>query len=108
MPLTPPPDYSKAILCAAGGVAAALILGVYTRSTLPFVGDQAHSLPHGGFYRDGTKAVFYGSAGRLNSIEGTRNLVSQPWALVLLLSALIFLSHRFSTRCVCGRDHNRC
>ncbi|QYF50233.1 MAG: putative triple gene block protein 2 [Hainan sediment alphaflexivirus 1] len=60
MPLTPPRDYTPVLLIAviAGGLG--LLTHLVTRSTLPRVGDNIHSLPHGGTYRDGTKAIRYG------------------------------------------------
>nr|QQG34674.1 TGB2 [Carya illinoinensis carlavirus 1] len=107
MPLTPPPDYTKVLFAVAGGLGLALIIGLFTRSTLPFSGDQAHSLPHGGWYKDGTKQVYYGGPGKLNSVEKQGFLIGQPWAIVIILVGLIILSTlRSPNRCViCGHSH---
>nr|QVX32688.1 triple gene block protein 2 [Potato virus M]UZP17326.1 Triple gene block 2 Protein [Potato virus M] len=108
MPLTPPPDFTKVYLSAALGVSLALVVWLLTRSTLPVVGDRDHNLPHGGWYRDGTKSVFYNSPGRLNSIEARKApLLGQPWAIVVLLVLLIWASHKLgrpSCR-ACGGSH---
>ncbi|MBB6642124.1 hypothetical protein H7F02_18955, partial [Proteus mirabilis] len=68
-----------------------------------------HSLPHGGFYKDGTKTIQYGAPCKLNSLENHYSLRNQPWAYVLLLLLAIFLSERFYNRgvCSCGRAHAR-
>ncbi|BAB56116.1 12K [Carlavirus latensaconiti] len=104
MVLTPPPNYTNAVLSGVAGFALALVVWLLTKSTLPHVGDREHSLPHGGLYKDGTKQVNYYKPCKLNSIEGhNRGLSFQPWALVLLLVLLVVLSERFnSKRC------NRC
>nr|UCJ00424.1 triple gene block 2 [Cherry necrotic rusty mottle virus] len=59
MSLRPPTDYSKPLLCAAVGLTLAFICATLKASYLPAVGDNIHSLPHGGSYRDGTKAINY-------------------------------------------------
>lgn len=107
MPLTPPPDYTKVFLAIAVGFSCALVISLFTRSTLPHVGDQIHSLPHGGWYRDGTKQIFYGRPNKLNSVEKQGFLVGYPWAFVIILVALIILSSiRGTGRCmVCGLRH---
>lgn len=106
MPLTPPPDYSKVFLVACVGVSIALIVGAYSRSTLPGVGDNLHSLPHGGVYKDGTKHIYYGSPKKLNSLEGQRDLVGQPWAIVILLVGTIIALSWIGAPCRnCGRCH---
>ncbi|ACJ14320.1 triple gene block protein 2 [Potato latent virus] len=106
MPLTPPPDYTKAILAACIGLSLALLVGVYSRSTIPAVGDNLHSLPHGGTYLDGTKRIVYGAPNKLNSLEGQRTLSGQPWAIVIVLIAVIILLSRFNSTCAhCGRCH---
>lgn len=105
MPLTPPPNYTKAVLAVAIGVSLALLVGLYTRSTLPHVGDLSHSLPHGGFYADGTKTVSYGGPRKLNSVEGAVSNKHYAWALVLVLTALILaLSGRSHSCDACRRN----
>ncbi|ABP37858.1 triple gene block 2 protein [Phlox virus S] len=107
MPLTAPPDHTKTAVVAAAGLTLVLFTLVYSRSTLPQVGDNIHSLPHGGYYKDGTKQVIYGSPNRLNSLERAVNLKFQPWAYVLCLIALIYIVGLFERRgvCSCGRVH---
>lgn len=107
MPLTPPPDNSKAIFAAAVGASLVLLVLVYTRNTLPVVGDNIHSLPHGGLYRDGTKSVLYGAPGKLNSLERGYKLLHQPWAWVVsLVAVIVLLSVKPSGSCRgCGRSH---
>nr|WJN65813.1 TGB2 [Phlox virus M] len=108
MPLTPPPDYTKTFFAAAVGVTLALIVWLLTKNTLPISGDRDHNLPHGGWYRDGTKAVQYNRPCKLNSIEGhNRSFLAQPWALVILLVLLILLSCKLNRRvCArCGVEH---
>nr|UGL76540.1 triple gene block protein 2 [Chrysanthemum virus B]WBY54307.1 MAG: triple gene block protein 2 [Chrysanthemum virus B]WBY54313.1 MAG: triple gene block protein 2 [Chrysanthemum virus B]WBY54319.1 MAG: triple gene block protein 2 [Chrysanthemum virus B] len=107
MPLTPPPDHTKVLLVAAIGLSIVASILTYSRNTLPQVGDHSHLLPHGGVYKDGTKTIVYGGPRKLNSLEGGFNLPVQPWFLVILLSAAIFLlscrsGHR---RCICGQCH---
>nr|UZP17129.1 ORF3 [Clover yellow mosaic virus] len=84
--LRPPPDNSKAFLAAVVGVSIALVIFTITRSTLPYVGDNIHQLPHGGQYRDGTKAISYqGSRSSNPSIKS-----SLPLLLVITLPAIIY------------------
>nr|ULO04620.1 triple gene block protein 2 [Jasmine virus C] len=107
MPLTPPPDYTKAVLCAVAGISLALTLGLYTRSTIPFAGDQFHSLPHGGCYQDGTKKILFNSPGKLNSIE--QSVVSREAVfcfVVTLVGLILALNLRGRTACSsCGHAH---
>lgn len=108
MPLTPPPDYTKTILSAVVGCTFAVAVWALTRATIPQVGDRDHYLPHGGWYKDGTKAVHYYRPGKLNSVEGhSRGLSFQPWALTILLVAIIIaLSYLDRSRCrTCGQVH---
>nr|BAU20380.1 triple gene block protein 2 [Daphne virus S] len=94
MPLTPPPDYTTAVLVAAATLGATLFISSLTRNTQPQVGDNIHSLPHGGYYKDGTKVVHYGAPGKFNSVEFTRDCYFQPWFIIVLLTFLIILSSR--------------
>nr|QQG34561.1 TGB2 [Stevia carlavirus 1] len=107
MALSPPPDYTKAVLCCAIGLSLVLLVLVYSRSTLPSVGDNLHSLPHGGYYRDGTKTIHYNAPKKLNSLEKGYGITNQPWAYVILITAAIILSEVFQRRgtCSCGRTH---
>ncbi|QPI34840.1 TGBp2 [Camellia ringspot associated virus 4] len=59
MRLTPPADYSKLLIPLSIGVGLGVVFYTLTRSTLPFVGDNIHQLPHGGDYVDGTKKIKY-------------------------------------------------
>ncbi|UXX34123.1 triple gene block protein 2 [Stevia carlavirus 1] len=107
MALTPPPDYTRSVLCCAIGLSLVLLVLVYTRNTLPPVGDNLHSLPHGGSYRDGTKTILYNSPSKLNSLEKGYGLANQPWAYVILITVAIVVSEVFYRRriCSCGRAH---
>ncbi|ACN66298.1 12 KDa protein, partial [Verbena latent virus] len=79
MPLIAPPDNTRTFLCLAVGISLSLFIGLYTRNTLPHVGDLHHSLPHGGFYRDGTKTISYLKPNKLNSVEGhQKHFATQP------------------------------
>nr|QQX32701.1 TGB2 [Helenium virus S]QQX32707.1 TGB2 [Helenium virus S] len=107
MALSPPPDYTRVFLSLAIGLSLVLLVFVYSRSTLPTVGDNIHSLPHGGHYRDGTKAIFYGAPRKLNSIEGYCRKYHQPWAYVIGISLLVLILSLWDSRrvCSCGRRH---
>nr|AJD23373.1 triple gene block protein 2 [Yam virus X]AJD23378.1 triple gene block protein 2 [Yam virus X]AJD23383.1 triple gene block protein 2 [Yam virus X]AJD23388.1 triple gene block protein 2 [Yam virus X] len=101
MPLTPPPDYKQVYLVFVVGLSVALGCYILTRSTLPHVGDNLHSLPHGGTYADGTKRIIYHRpSGPLQS-HGNNFI---PLGLVLLLIFLIYVSgtnrHR-RVNCTC-------
>lgn len=110
MPLLPPPDNSKAIFACAIGAGAALVIFVTTRSTLPHVGDNIHSLPHGGYYQDGTKRVAYCSPGRNYPFSGLFAPFSRSSVIVLIiaLSFAIFCTRprRENTCIACGRAHS--
>lgn len=109
MPLTPPPDYSKAVLSICVGLGIAVILYTATRSTLPHVGDNIHHLPHGGLYKDGTKTIAYGRPGSGNLTRDTFVRTPAPLMLVLGLVLLItWLSNRDrrvnKCSCACSRS----
>nr|AVL25845.1 TGB2 [Potato virus S] len=107
MPLTPPPDHTKLYIAIAIGLSTALIATSLTRSTLPIVGDSQHNLPHGGRYRDGTKAIDYYKPCKLNSIEVGSNWIAQPWLVVIALIGLIFWSQRYTACCNrCNQRHS--
>uniref|UniRef100_A0AAU6WJ40 Triple gene block 2 n=1 Tax=Pitahaya virus E TaxID=3144105 RepID=A0AAU6WJ40_9VIRU len=106
MPLSPPPDYSQCLLCLAIGLSVATAIGLISRNTLPHVGDLHHSLPHGGYYKDGTKTILYSGPRKLNSLEFGRTSLAQPWAICILLVALIAYLSRRGEKCpACNRQH---
>nr|AHJ80267.1 triple gene block protein 2 [Cherry twisted leaf associated virus] len=101
MSLQPPTDYSKPLLFAAVGVSLALLCATYKSNYLPVVGDNIHSLPHGGAYRDGTKAVNYNGINckeisSIGSFSTSYKLIA--FSLICLLSFLIYVSSKFSSR----------
>nr|BAU68243.1 12 kDa protein [Cactus virus X] len=102
--LTPPPDHTRTLLPLTLGLGLSLVVFALTRSTLPSVGDSSHSLPHGGWYRDGTKTVFY-SGPKKTAINWS------PSILVLFLTLAIYVSYLFESRsragpCShCGSNH---
>ncbi|QVY19180.1 triple gene block protein 2 [Clivia carlavirus A] len=101
MPLSPPPDNTKVHACAAIGGAIALCIFLLTRNNLPHVGDNIHSLPHGGRYRDGTKSITYCSPGR-NFPSANLFAGGKFYAFIacLLLSLIIFtLTRRRESTC---------
>nr|ATB18080.1 TGBp2 [Cherry green ring mottle virus]ATB18087.1 TGBp2 [Cherry green ring mottle virus] len=101
MSLKPPTDFSKPLLFAVAGISLALLCAAYKSHYLPSVGDNIHSLPHGGHYSDGTKSVSYNG---LNcQLNHSQNLLSShskliPLILVLFVSFLIYVSSKFSNR----------
>lgn len=103
--LTPPPDLTKPIIPLTVGIGISLVIYALTRSTLPSVGDNFHSLPHGGWYKDGTKTVYYQKPGG-STTSWT------PILLVVALSVAIYVSHLFSSRTTsrscphCGAKHS--
>lgn len=103
--LTPPPDQTKVIVPISIGVGIALVIYTLTRSTLPHVGDLSHSLPHGGSYRDGTKAVHYSGPSTLPSNH-------LPLLLIAFTVVAIYVSTLCSPRsraghCThCGTEHH--
>ncbi|AFV31419.1 TGB-2 [Rubus canadensis virus 1] len=114
MPLTPPKDYTGAAISVVIGLCIAFAFHSLTRSNLPHAGDNIHHLPHGGFYKDGTKVVAYGGP---QSRFPSSNLFSSSFSslsvlcVILLLSGLIYASNKFggggAGQCVCGsRAHN--
>nr|SNQ27848.1 triple gene block protein 2 [Elm carlavirus] len=104
MPLSPPADKTSVYFASAIGLGIALSLFTLTRSTLPHVGDNIHSLPHGGRYRDGTKSVDYcGPAKRYPSSNLlTSGSSSTAVLFIIVLVGLIWLSDKFGKRGVCN------
>nr|QED43727.1 TGB2 [Garlic latent virus] len=110
MPLSPPPDHTKTFFAGAIGICIALCLYTLTRSTLPHVGDNIHSLPHGGCYQDGTKRIVYNSPARNFPSSNLLPNFSSPLCLLALIFGLICLSERIksssSTRITCSCNHS--
>nr|AVD50424.1 TGB protein 2 [Cherry green ring mottle virus] len=101
MSLRPPTDYSKPILCAAVGVSLALLCAALKSHYLPSVGDNLHSLPHGGYYTDGTKSISYNGLNCKEPSQVRTSLKSEKLIallLVIVVSFLIYVSSRFSSR----------
>nr|ALP45937.1 triple gene block protein 2 [Cherry green ring mottle virus] len=101
MSLKPPTDFSKPLLFAVAGVSLALLCAAYKSHYLPPVGDNIHSLPHGGHYSDGTKSISYNGLNCQQHLSQTflsshNKLI--PLSLVLLVSFLIYVSSKFSNR----------
>ncbi|AIZ76615.1 triple gene block protein 2 [Elderberry carlavirus A] len=104
MPLSAPPDKTKLYLYL--GIVICVVGSLYflTRNNLPHVGDNVHSLPHGGRYRDGTKSVDYYSPKRHNpSSNLLKSVGGNYWVAITiaLLITAIHLSGRVN-RCQCG------
>nr|QJX15396.1 triple gene block protein 2 [Carnation latent virus] len=105
MPLLPPPDHTKAVLAISIGVVVAVVIFALRSNNLPAVGDNVHSLPHGGFYKDGTKTVFYGSKVNAGSVsEHTARILSKPYAAFALICGVLFLSFFNKKKCNCTCD----
>nr|WPR17636.1 MAG: TGB2 protein [Dracophyllum betaflexi-like virus] len=93
MPLSAPPDYTKSVYVLAIGFVCGVCLFMLTRNNLPHVGDNIHSLPHGGCYRDGTKAINYGGPRKTFPSSGLLSGFGVPaLGIVLLIIALIHVS----------------
>nr|AEA48970.1 TGB2 [Pea streak virus] len=104
MPLIAPPNNSNSILALAVGAGLALVIYTLRSNQLPNVGDNIHSLPHGGLYKDGTKTVQYFSPARVpnNWFKGPNNI--QALALVLLIVGLLhLLPARVNRGCNCHK-----
>nr|UCJ00159.1 triple gene block 2 [Cherry green ring mottle virus]UCJ00187.1 triple gene block 2 [Cherry green ring mottle virus] len=104
MSLKPPTDFSKPLLFAAAGVSLALLCAAYKSHYLPSVGDNIHSLPHGGYYSDGTKSISYNGLNCQQNHSQNFPLSNNkliPLALVLFVSFLIYVSSKFGNRSPC-------
>nr|QED43853.1 TGB2 [Garlic latent virus] len=110
MPLSPPPDHTKTYFAGAIGVCIALCLYTLTRSTLPHVGDNIHSLPHGGCYQDGTKRIVYNSPAKNFPSSNLFSNSTFPFCVIVLIFGLIFLSEKIRpssrTRISCNCNHS--
>ncbi|UVJ49775.1 TGB2 [Rose virus C] len=105
MPITAPPNYSKAVFAAAIGVSVGIALYMLTRSTLPQAGDNIHSLPHGGTYCDGTKKITYNPSHQSYPSSNLFKGYEFPaFAVVIFLCVCVYLSESyFRGPCViCG------
>nr|DAC85620.1 TPA_asm: triple gene block protein 2 [Date palm-associated virus A] len=91
MSLRPPPDYNKTIVPISIGAAIGICLYFLTRSTLPHVGDNIHSLPHGGHYRDGSKVITYCSPQRNFPASNLFKYSSNSFYALIAVIVLIFL-----------------
>ncbi|BBI37362.1 triple gene block protein 2 [Cnidium virus X] len=96
MPLTPDTQQQtfRTLIACVCVVAAFWAL---TRSTLPHVGDPSHSLPFGGWYKDGTKSFAF------NGQQSGPNSNHKSLALVLALVIIIVL-HALARR----SNNNQC
>nr|QTU67752.1 triple gene block protein 2 [Potato virus X] len=106
--LTAPVNSEKVYIVLGLSFALVLITFLLSRNSLPHVGDNIHSLPHGGAYRDGTKAILYNSP-NLGSRVSLHNGKNAAFAAVLLLTLLIYGSKYISQRnhtCACGNNHS--
>nr|AGG13272.1 TGB2 [Shallot latent virus] len=110
MPLSPPPDHTKTYFAGAIGICVALCLYTLTRSTLPHVGDNIHSLPHGGCYQDGTKRIIYNRPAKNFPSSNLPVNFTSPVLLLGILIGLICLSEKFRpssrTRITCSCNHS--
>nr|ALP45917.1 triple gene block protein 2 [Cherry green ring mottle virus]ALP45929.1 triple gene block protein 2 [Cherry green ring mottle virus] len=101
MSLKPPTDLSRPLLFAVTGVSLALLIATYKSHYLPSVGDNIHSLPHGGHYSDGTKSISYNGLNcQQNHSQSFTSSSSKliPLTLVFLVSFLIYVSSKLSNR----------
>ncbi|QEM20970.1 ORF3 [Senna severe yellow mosaic virus] len=92
MSFAPPPDYTKPLVAAVAGITIALSIFAVSQDHTPHVGDNIHSLPHGGYYQDGNKKIAYAGPNLRPNNSNTHHF----WALItiFLVSALIVLSSR--------------
>nr|WRN92076.1 triple gene block 2 [Citrus yellow vein clearing virus] len=99
MPLQPPPDHTWTFRLLALGAALALLTFTLNRDTSRHVGDPSHSLPFGGYYRDGSKVVHYNSP-RATKPSTPSFLYLAPILLILLIHAVNrFTNPRHSCPC---------
>nr|UCJ00459.1 triple gene block 2 [Cherry necrotic rusty mottle virus] len=93
MSLKPPADYSKPILFAVVGISSAIFCATFKANYLPSVGDNIHSLPHGGSYRDGTKAVNYNGFNCIEKSEINQSSLFSKFAVFSFIILLVVLIH---------------
>ncbi|AHB87035.1 putative triple gene block protein 2 [Potexvirus nesignambrosiae] len=87
MPLQPPPNYIPVLVPIAVGIGLALLVVTFRSNQLPNQGDNIHSLPHGGRYRDGTKQVFYNAPQQFQHTHAT-----PAWALLATVSLALIIT----------------
>uniref|UniRef100_A0AAU7L1V5 Movement protein TGB2 n=1 Tax=Hibiscus chlorotic speck associated virus 3 TaxID=3143944 RepID=A0AAU7L1V5_9VIRU len=95
MPLSPPADHSKAVLTLAIGISLGVVVFFLTSFKGPAVGDNIHSLPFGGYYKDGTKQIIYNG----NNNKGFVRIGSDKtlaFCAVIILSSLIYVFERYN------------
>uniref|UniRef100_A0AAU7L1W5 Movement protein TGB2 n=1 Tax=Hibiscus chlorotic speck associated virus 2 TaxID=3143943 RepID=A0AAU7L1W5_9VIRU len=105
MPLSPPPDHSKAVLVLVIGVSLGVIIYFLTSYKGPSVGDNIHNLPFGGFYQDGTKKVIYNSPAVRKKPFSVGSDKTVAFVVLLIVSFLIYVSERVNSGC---RGSNNC
>nr|UUQ75091.1 TGB2 [Garlic virus A] len=103
MSFTPPPDYSKVYITLAGGAALGILIYALRSNHLPHVGDNTHSLPHGGRYCDGNKRIHYFKP---NSGEQHSNSHFPLFAIFLLTLAILLISRPSRRLCVRCSEHH--
>ncbi|BAE44213.1 triple gene block protein 2 [Potexvirus ecsalstroemeriae] len=90
--LTPPPNYENVYkLVALGFICVGIILATKSNHN-HHTGDQQHSLPFGGIYRDGTKTVSYFRP----SDPITHSNKWLAFSSVITISLIIWLCSKFS------------
>ncbi|AAW50960.1 triple gene block protein 2 [Banana virus X] len=112
MSLRQPENFSGKIVPVCVSVTIGVILFFLTKSNLPHVGDNIHSLPHGGTYIDGSKKINYCSPQKNfpgNNLLRTTGSLFHPAILVFLLILAIYASSRLGNRRViigtCNSPH---
>ncbi|UXP34783.1 TGB2 [Garlic virus J] len=103
MSFTPPPDYTRIYTTLAAGAALGAIIYTLRSNHLPTVGDNTHSLPHGGRYCDGNKQILYNGP----NTGSAHSTTFWPFATICALTFIIHcLSCRRSRVCVrCTESH---
>lgn len=103
MSFAPPPDYSKVYITLAGGAALGVLIYALRTNHLPHVGDNTHSLPHGGRYCDGNKQIHYYKPNSGDQHGGSW----YPLLCVFIISLAILILNRPRRRlCVrCSESH---
>lgn len=103
MSLRQPENFSGKIVPICVSVTIGVILFLLTKNNLPHVGDNIHSLPHGGTYIDGSKRINYcsprGSYPGNNLLRGSGHLLN-PAILVFVLIFAIYVSNRMGNRSI--------